>query len=138
MERLSYASRNDPVRVYLAQAQRLTQRYGAQTDYSHLDWMIACDMAQSGRFTQRDIECCIREGSPNIESRKAGPMEDYARRTAARAWEAPEVKTNRPVQQEREMTQDRPRDGGYSMLSDRQAGAGEVNSAPCCIFSSMA
>jgi len=78
---------SDPVRVYQSQAQRLMQRYGTQTDYSRMDWMIACDMAQSGRFSLQDIERGIREGSPNIESRKSGHMEDYASRTAARAWE---------------------------------------------------
>ena len=56
---------------------------------SRLDWMIATDMAQSGRWTQEDIERGIRECSPNIESRKAGHIEDYAKRTAEKAWAAP-------------------------------------------------
>jgi len=110
---LGRAGQSDPVRVYQSQAQRLMQRYGAQADYSRMDWMIACDMAQSGSFTLQDIERGIREGSPNIESRKSGHMEDYARRTAARAWETPEVKANRKVQQERAV-QHRQRDRGYS------------------------
>jgi len=114
MGHIGDAFQRDPVRVYQAQAQRLMQRYGAQADYSRMDWMIACDMAQSGRFSQQDIERGIRDGSPNIESRKSGHMEDYARRTAARAWEAPEVKAGRQSQQEREATQNRPRERGYS------------------------
>jgi len=108
------AGQSDPVRVYQSQAQRLMQRYGAQADYSRMDWMIACDMAQSGSFTLQDIERGIREGSPNIESRKSGHMENYARRTAARAWEAPEVKASRQVQQEKQVAQHRQRDRGHS------------------------
>jgi len=110
----SGSGQSDPVRVYQSQAQRLMQRYGAQADYSRMDWMIACDMAQSGRFTRQDIERGIRESSPNIESRKSGHMEDYARRTVARAWEAPEVKADRQAQQERDAAQNRQRDRGHS------------------------
>jgi hypothetical protein len=47
------------------------------------------------------IEKSIRECSPNVESRKAGHIEDYAKRTAEKAWAAPEV------QQERQQEQDR-------------------------------
>jgi hypothetical protein len=48
--------------------------------------MIATDMAKSGRFTAADIERAIREASPNVETRKPGHIEDYARRTAEKAW----------------------------------------------------
>ena len=61
------------------------QRYGKEADFSRLDWMIATDMAKSGRFTAQDIEKGIRECSPHVESRKAGHVEDYARRTAVNA-----------------------------------------------------
>jgi hypothetical protein len=57
--------------------------------------MIAVDMAKSGRFRVEDIEKSIRECSPNVESRKAGHMENYARRTAANAWNSPEVELHR-------------------------------------------
>jgi len=111
---LGRSGQSDPVRVYQSQAQRLMQRYGAQADYSRMDWMIACDMAQSGRFSLQDIERGIREGSPNIESRKSGHMEDYARRTVARAWEVPEVKASRQAQQEKQTIQPRQRNREYS------------------------
>ena len=53
--------------------------------------MIAVDMAMSGRFTQQDIERGIARGTPHVQSRKAVHVEDYARRTAQKAWGAPEV-----------------------------------------------
>lgn len=89
---------HDPAREYQLQAQRLMAKYGDKADLSRMDWMIATDMAKCGRFTEQDIEKGIRECSPNIESRKAGHIEDYARRTAAKAWDAPEVQAHRQEQ----------------------------------------
>jgi len=109
-----YGSQYDPVKEYQRQAQRLMQRYGKEADFSRLDWMIATDMAKSGRFTAQDIEKGIRECSPHVESRKAGHVEDYARRTAANAWVAPEVQAHRQEQErerERQMQRGRDRDG---------------------------
>ncbi len=68
--------------------------------------MIATDMAKSGRFTFADIERGICEASPNLESRKAGHIEEYARRMAEKAWRAPEVQAHR---QERQAQRDRAR-----------------------------
>ena len=107
-----YGSQYDPVKEYQRQAQRLMQRYGKEADFSRLDWMIATDMAKSGRFTAQDIEKGIRECSPHVESRKAGHVEDYARRTAANAWAAPEVQAHRQEQErERQAQRSRDRDG---------------------------
>jgi hypothetical protein len=103
---------HDPVKEYQRQAQRLMQRYGKEADFSRLDWMIATDMAKSGRFTVQDIEKGIRECSPHVESRKAGHVEDYARRTAEKAWAAPEVQAHRQEQErKRQMQRGRDRDG---------------------------
>ena len=86
----------DPVDEYRRQAKRLIDRYsGADADLSRMDWMIATDMAKSGRFTAQDIEKGIRECSPNVETRKVGHIEDYAKRTAEKAWNAPEVAAER-------------------------------------------
>lgn len=104
---------SDPVREYQRQAQRLLTRYGANADISKIDWMIAVDMAKSGRFAAQDIEKGIREASPNVESRKAGHIEDYAKRTAGKAWQAPEVQTRRQ-EQEREQQAQRSQDRGMS------------------------
>ncbi len=71
-----YGSHYDPVKEYQRQAQRLMQRYGKDADFSRLDWMIATDMAKSGRYTAQDIEKGIRECSPHVESRKAGHVEN--------------------------------------------------------------
>jgi hypothetical protein len=100
-----YGSQYDPVKEYQHQAQRLMQRYGKDADFSRLDWMIATDMAKSGRFTAQDIEKGIRECSPHVESRKAGHVEDYAKRTAEKAWAAPEVQQHRQEQAQEQARQ---------------------------------
>lgn len=101
---------HDPIREYQKQAQRLLGRFGDGADLSRMDWMIAQDMAKSGRFTVADIEKGIRECSPNVESRKAGHTEDYAKRTAANAWQSPEVQQHRQEQAQERQAQ-RGRDG---------------------------
>jgi hypothetical protein len=88
------AGRN-PIQEYQRQAQRLMGQYGADADLSRVDWMIATDMAKSGRFTLQDIAAGIRECSPNVDRRKAGHIEDYATRTAAKAWSDPGVRQHR-------------------------------------------
>ena len=103
-----YLTHWNPVQEYQRQAQRLLAKYGDRVDLSRMDWMISTDMAKSGRFTAEDIEKGIRECSPNVESRKAGHIEDYARRTAEKAWDAPEVEARR---QERQAQRVRDRDG---------------------------
>ena len=95
-----------PIHEYQRQAKQLLDRYGASTDLSRMDWMIATDMAKSGRFSQQDIEKALRECSPNIDNRKAGHIEDYTKRTVERAWNAPEVAECRR-QAERAAEQDR-------------------------------
>jgi hypothetical protein len=104
----------DPIQEYQRQAQRLVGKYGAGADLSRMDWMIATDMAKSGRFTVQDIERGIQACSPNVESRKAGHIEEYALRTAAKAWQSPEVQQNRQEQvleQERQAKRGRDRSG---------------------------
>lgn len=96
---------HDPIREYQRQAQRLMAKYGDGADLSRMDWMIAQDMAKGGRFTVQDIEKGIRECSPNVESRKAGHTEDYARRTAEKAWSAPEVQQYRQEQAQEQARQ---------------------------------
>ena len=93
---------HDPLREYQKQARRLLERFGATVDLSRMDWMIATDMAKSARFGVQDIERGIRECSPNVESRKAGHIEDYAKRTAEKAWSAPEVQQEREQEQARQ------------------------------------
>lgn len=88
----------DPVREYQRQAQRLITKYGDKSDLSRMDWMIATDMAKSGNWTQQEVEKGIREASPALESRKTGHIEDYAKRTAEKAWAAPEVQAHRQEQ----------------------------------------
>lgn len=105
---------HDPLREYQRQAQRLMAKYGDSTDLSRMDWMIAQDMAKSGRFTVQDIEKGIGECSPNVESRKAGHIEDYARRTAEKAWHAPETKQHRQDQAQ-EKAREAKRDRGLSL-----------------------
>ena len=98
---------HNPLREYQKQSQRLLTRFGEGADLSRMDWMIATEMAKSGRFTVQDIAAGIRACSPNVESRKAGHTEDYARRTAEKAWSAPEV-----LQHRQEQAQERPAQHG--------------------------
>lgn len=104
----------DPVREYQRQAQRLLTKYGDKVDLSRMDWMIATDMAKSGNWTQRDVEKGIREASPALESRKTGHIEDYAKRTAEKAWAAPEVRQHRQ-ERAQEQAREAKRDRGPSL-----------------------
>ena len=108
-----YGWTTDPGHEYRKQAQRLMQRYGKTADFSRLDWMIATDMAKSGRFSADGIAGAIAKHSPQVESRKAGHVEDYARRTAEKAWNAPEVAAER--QQQAEQARQAKRDRGPSL-----------------------
>lgn len=109
-----YGWRTDPGHEYQRQAQRLMQRYGKQVDFSRLDWMIATDMAKSGRFSAEGIAQAIEQHSPEVASRKVGHVEDYAKRTAEKAWAAPEVQAHRQEQQAEQARQAK-RDRGPSM-----------------------
>jgi len=105
---------------YARQAKRLMQRYGADADYSRMDYMIAKDMAGKG-WSATEIEKSIATASPAIESRKAGHVEDYARRTTARALAAPDVQQalreieREQARQEREQEQRQQRSRGMGM-----------------------
>jgi hypothetical protein len=107
---LGYGWMSDPVHEYKRQAQQLLERYGSRTDYSKLDWMIATDMAKSGRFSAEGIAQAIEQHSPEVSTRKAGHVHDYARRTAEKAWNAPEVQAHREQEAEKSNTRGR----GYS------------------------
>ena len=109
---------SDPGHEYQRQAQRLMKKYGKDADLSRMDWMIAQDMAKSGRFAVEGIAKAISEHSPNVESRKAGHIEDYAQRTAAKAWASPEVQTHRVAEQkaqEQARQAERARPRGHGM-----------------------
>ena len=101
---------HDPVREYRRQAQRYLGQHGFKTDFGRMDEAIAGEMARNSRFTLGDIEQGIREGSPNVESCKVGHMGEYAKRTAERAWVAPEVQLRRQEQEQNRQLQ-RGRDG---------------------------
>jgi len=48
----------------------------------------------------------------NVEGRKAGRVDDYAQRTAAKAWTSPEVQTYREKQARKaELKRERERNG---------------------------
>ena len=63
-----------------------------------VDWMIAQDIAKSGRFTVGQIAQELGEGSPNVESREVGHVNDYAQHTAVKAWVSSEVQAYREKQ----------------------------------------
>lgn len=91
----------DPMSEYQAQAKLLLERYGADADFSKLDWMIACSMSRKG-YGASQVASAIEQCSPHVESRKAGHIEDYAQRTATNAAQhvASEAKQLRAQQTE--------------------------------------
>lgn len=82
--------KGNPVSEYRSQAQRLLERYGPDADLSRIDWMVATELAKRGHSSSF-IATGIAEGSPNIQTRKAGHIEAYAKRTAERAAADPGV-----------------------------------------------
>jgi hypothetical protein len=84
-----------PPEEYRRQAQNLLVRYGPDPDWSKLDWMIATSMAGAGQYNQKEIEQALVQGSPHIASRKPGHLEDYAHRTATKAWRDPNAQAQR-------------------------------------------
>ena len=85
----------EPVAEYRRQAQVLEKRYGPAPDWSKVDWMIAQSMVASGQYDADDVERAILGGSPHIQTRKPGHMEDYAHRTATKAWRDPDAQAQR-------------------------------------------
>ncbi len=81
----------DPANEYKRQAKVILARYGESTDFSRLDWMIVKDLMKRSFCTQQEIEDVIKTCSPNIESRKAGHIEDYVKRTVKMAWKAIQI-----------------------------------------------
>ncbi len=79
---------------------------------SRLDCMIAQDMVKSGRVTVAQIEQGLREASPNAEVRKADRVDNYAQRTAAKAWTSPEVQAYRQEQSKKAQLQRQRTRGG--------------------------
>jgi hypothetical protein len=100
---------------YQGQAKRLLEKYGENADLSRIDWMISLDMAKSSKFSQQDIETVLRKHSPNIESRKAGHINDYAKRTAEKAWQAPEALQSRQEKAEQAKSKIKDQDYGPSL-----------------------
>jgi hypothetical protein len=88
----------DAVLEYRRQGHQILARYGVATDPVRMDWMIAVDMAKSGRYSAQEIERGIFEGSPHIDVRKPGQVAEYAKRTAQKAWQAPEAVQQRQAE----------------------------------------
>ena len=107
--RPSSYGRRDADEEYQRQAKNLLERYGKDADFSRVDWMIATDMAKSSRYSAESIAQAIEKHSPHVESRKAGHVEDYARRTVEKAWNMPEVQAARLENQRREQQKERGR-----------------------------
>jgi hypothetical protein len=97
----------DALTVYRQQAQQLLAGHGLM-DFQRVDLTIATGLAKSERYSQQEIERALCEGSPHIEHGQPCGIEGYARRTAAQAWNAPEVLAHwqgrgRKIQRQREL-----------------------------------
>lgn len=94
----AFGARNEfqinTVDEYKRQMRVLYQRYGEDIDLSRADFMVCKSMLQYGYPSDqiKDAVACV---SPNIESRKAGHIRDYAERTVNNAL--------RDVEQEQKM-----------------------------------
>ena len=73
-----------PAAAYARSAERITARYPS-TDISRLDWMVCRDLASGSLAVDGQyLEQALREGSPRLAERKAGHVDDYVARTAAK------------------------------------------------------
>jgi hypothetical protein len=78
-------------REYQQRAQRLLERYPA-SDLSRVDWMVAKGLALAHPgLDALALAQAMREGSPQLEERKRGHVQDYIARTTSRALQDPEV-----------------------------------------------
>ncbi len=78
-------------RAYQRKAARLLDTYPnarAQGQLHSIDYMIVTDLAHTyPTATGRELQRAMVEGSPHIQERKAGHVDDYTRRTVRKAWE---------------------------------------------------
>lgn len=73
-------SSSNPKDEYLNQAQSIIKKYGDETDYSRMDFMVTKSMIDKG-FSHTQIAEAMETSSPNVEDRKAGHLDDYIQRT---------------------------------------------------------
>lgn len=80
-----------PGAAYAGAAERIVARY-PQADMSRIDWMVCRDLASVNPAVDAQyLEQALREGSPHLAQRKAGHVDDYVTRTAAKVMRDPEV-----------------------------------------------
>lgn len=73
-----------PSAAYAAAAERIVARYPT-VDLSRLDWMVCRDLASASLAVDAAyLEQALRQGSPHLAERKAGHVDDYVARTAAK------------------------------------------------------
>ena len=82
--------RKDPANEYRKIAKSILARFGDSADLSRLDYMVAKRMCSTG-WTADQVQQAIEQASPALETRKAGHIADYAKRTAEKAWADPEA-----------------------------------------------
>jgi hypothetical protein len=58
--------------------------YGADTDYSRLDWMVVKELLRKG-YGEGEVRSAMVQASPAIAQRKCGHVEDYVERTVRKA-----------------------------------------------------
>lgn len=82
--------RKDPANEYRKIAKSILARFGDSADLSRLDYMVAKRMCSTG-WTADQVQQAIEQASPALDTRKAGHIADYAKRTAEKAWADPEA-----------------------------------------------
>ncbi|MES1026622.1 RepB family DNA primase [Gloeocapsa sp. BRSZ] len=79
----SSKSKIDPMAFYRQDYDRLLVKF-PNPDESSFDYMIACNMLRKG-YSTTEVEEAIRQGSPDLDTRKKGHVEDYITRTVQKA-----------------------------------------------------
>ena len=87
---------SSPAQFYQTEAKKIMKRYPIP-DVSYMDHMICKTMVER-HFGGSQIEQALFEASPDIEGRKSGHVEDYIKRTIAKAKAAAELQ--RQLQQQ--------------------------------------
>jgi hypothetical protein len=93
--------------AYARRAEIVRLRYPTP-DESVLDWVVCKALASSSlEVDQTYLERALFDGSPNLEERKRGHVEDYVRRTARKVLQEPEVIAAREFRAGRERQRER-------------------------------
>jgi hypothetical protein len=95
----------DALATYQVMAGKILHKYGASTDLSRMDWMIARSMASMGNFSPDQVQDAMLQASPDLTERKASSMDNYVRHTVKKAFALASQTTTRDNMNQQENSQ---------------------------------